>query len=367
MNSLDKNVALQPEPGTDAVTGAPGRDAIAKALDALYQGRQPRTFENANPWSRGGEDPLDAISVWQRAEPVPHWHYVSYGLSDLYAKKSASSASGFGFELTLRAAVEPGATEPPLWPMHLLQSLARYVYRTGHGFHDGHRMSANGPISLAAPTELRSMAFTFDPELPTIATPNGSVAFLQVVGITVDEEAVAQRWDTGKLLATLLPFMPLYCTDLARASLLGQPGVMAKVTEGIRADGSSSSAVHTDLLKIREQQRWLRKSHITITLGARQIEQLAELIPLRLPFGKTFQLVGPRGRMLFEPGKKNRWSIGRDGVLRLQVAAATVTEFATLLHPREGVYKLPSFQHILWDVKPTTIRNAEGGIVDVIG
>ena len=134
MNSLDKNVALQPEPGTDA-SAAPGRAAIASALDVLYQGRQPRTFENANPWSRGGEDPLDAISVWQRAEPVPHWHYVSYGLSDLYAKKSPSSASGFGFELTLRAAVEPGATEPPLWPMHLLQSLARYVYRTGHGFH----------------------------------------------------------------------------------------------------------------------------------------------------------------------------------------------------------------------------------------
>ena len=49
MNSLDKNVALQPEPGTDGMAGAPGRDAIAHTLDALYLGRQPRTFENANP------------------------------------------------------------------------------------------------------------------------------------------------------------------------------------------------------------------------------------------------------------------------------------------------------------------------------
>ena len=367
MNSLDKNAALQAPHGTDALVDAPGRAAIARTLDALYEGRQPITYDNPNLWSRGGEDPLDAISVWQRAEPVPHWHYVSYGLSDLYAKKSASAASGYGFELTLRVAMQPGEPEPPQWPLHLLQSLARYVYRTGHGFHDGHRMSANGPISLSSPTPLCSMAFTFDRELPAINTPNGSVAFLQVVGLTLDEEAVAHKWDTRKLLDILLPYMPLWTTDLRRTSLLGQPGVLVKATEGIRRDGSSSSAAYTDLLALREQKRWLRKSQVTVTLGARQIEQLAEFIPLRLPFGKSFELAGPGGRLRFELAKKNSWRLVRDGVLHLQVSAATVKEFATLLHPRQGVYKLPSFQHILWDVKPTTIRNAEGGIVDVIG
>ena len=363
MNSPDKNAALQ----SFTMPDAPGRDAIARTLDALYEGRQPRTYENANPWSRGGDDPLDAISVWERAAPIRHWHYVSYGLSDLYTKKSTSSASGHGFELTLRVVAQQGELEPPLWPMHLLQSLARYVYRSGVGFHDGHRMSANGPISLGSPTPLCSMAFTFDRELPAINTPNGSVAFLQVVGLTLDEEAVAHKWDTRKLLDILLPHMPLWATNLRRESLLGKPGVLVTVTEGIHRDGSSSSAAYTDLLDLREQKRLLRKSLVQVTLGARQIEQLAEFIPLRLPFGKTFELAGPRGRLHFELAKKNGWSLGRDAVLRLQVSAATVQEFATLLHPREGVYKLPSFQHILWDVKPTTIRNAEGGIVDVIG
>ncbi len=367
MNSPDKNAALQAHDGIDVLLAAPGRAAIARTLDALYEGRQPRTFENANPWSRGGEDPLDAISVYRRAEPVPHWHYVSFGLSDLYAKKTASAASGYGFELTIRVAAEANAPEAPLWPMHLLQSLARYVYRTGHGFHDGHRMSANGPITLGAPSQLCSMAFTFDPELAAIATPNGSVAFLQVVGITLDEEAVAHKWDTRKLLDTLLPYMPLFRTDPARSSLLAQPGVMAKATEGIRRDGSSSSAAYTDLLDITQQKRFLRRPLVQVTLGARQIEQLAEFIPLRLPFGKTFLLAGPRGKLFFELGKRNRSSIAPDGTLRLEVNASSVKEFATLLHPRQGVYKMPSFQHILWDVKPTTIRNAEGGIVDVIG
>ena len=363
MNPLDPHSAPQAPDGM----AAPGRDAIAATLDALYKGRQPRTFDNPNPRRRGGDDPLDAISVWQRADPTPHWHYVSYGLSDLYAKTSASAASGHGFELTLRVAADPDAHEPPQWPMYLLQSLARYVFRTGHGFHDGHRMSANGPITLGAPSALCSMAFTFDPELPAIDTPNGRVAFLQVVGITLDEEAVAHKWDTRKLLATLRPSMPLFCTDVSRASLLGQPGVMAAATAGIRRDGSSCSAAYTDLLDISAQARLLRKPLLQVRLGARQIEQLAEFIPLRLPFGKPFELAGPRARLHFVLGKKNRASYGRDGTLRLDVSAETVKELATLLHPREGVYKMPSFQHILWDVKPTTIRSADGGIVDVIG
>jgi hypothetical protein len=51
----------------------------------------------------------------------------------------------------------------------------------------------------------------------------------------------------------------------------------------------------------------------------------------------------------------------------LQISKKTAQEFATLLHPRQGVYKLPSFQNILWDVKQTTIRNALGELVDIIG
>lgn len=366
MNSPDLNALHDTSPPHQGSL-TPGRDAIALTLDVLYKGRQARHFENPQPMSQGGADPLDSISVWQRAEPVPHWHYVTYGLTDLFDKQSASAASGFGFELTFRLAADPGTLEAPLWPLHLLQSLARYVVRTGNGFHDGHRMSTDGPITLGIPTALCSLAFTFDPELPAIDTVNGSVAFLQVVGLTLDEEAVAHKWDTRKLLGTMRSCMPLYVTDLARHSFLAEPGVMAQATEGIRKDGSSSSAAFTDLLDIRERKRFLRKPLIEIALGARQIEQLAEFLPLRLPFGKPFSLVGPRTRLFFDLGRKNEVQLGRDGVILFKVNAASVKDFATLLHPRKGVYKLPSFQQVLWDVKPTTIRNAEGDVVEVIG
>jgi hypothetical protein len=34
---------------------------------------------------------------------------------------------------------------------------------------------------------------------------------------------------------------------------------------------------------------------------------------------------------------------------------------------RQGVYKLPSFQNILWDIKQSTIHNAKREVVDIIG
>lgn len=366
MNSPHNNAISGQAHGQDAHFAAPGRDALAHALDVLYLGRKPRQYDNPHPYSLGGEDPLDAICVWQRAEPVPHWHYVSMGLSELYDKQGKNPAiSGYGFELSFRLAVEPNATEPPMWPMHLLQSLAHYVFRTGNGFHDGHRLSTNGPISLGSPTHLCALGFAFDPELPAIDTPNGHVAFLQVIGLTLDEEHAAQQWETRKLLALLQPAMPLWITDLHRGSLLAKPAMLAKAHDGIRRDGSACVAVYADALVITERKQLLRRS-ADITLGARQIAQLAELLPLRLPFGRSFVLAGPVWKLQFQPAKRNKWAIeGR--VLKLFVNAASVQEFATLLHPRQGVYKLPAFQNIRWDVQQTTIRNALGDVVDVIG
>ncbi|MES2317303.1 MAG: suppressor of fused domain protein [Pseudomonadota bacterium] len=353
--------------GKDSDAVAPGRAALMDTLMALYKGRHPRQFDNPLLMRLGGEDPLDMICVWQRAEPVPHWHFVTFGLSELYNKQSKDPAiSGFGFELTLRLAVEPGATEPPAWPLYLLQSLARYVFLSGNGFHDGHRLSTNGPITLGSPSHLCALGFAFDPELPAIQTPNGHVAFLQAIGLTQDEERAAQQWETRKLLDLLHPHMPLWITDLQRGTLLAEQDALGLVNAAIARDGSSCVAVYADALIVREHKQFLRRRSADITLGARQIAQLAELLPLRLPFGRPFTLIGPEWKLQFLAAKRNKWSIDQR-VLTLHVAPASVQELATLLHPRQGVYKLPSFDNIRWDVQHTNIRNAQGDIVDVIG
>ena len=358
------------DPGQDsgaASAANSGREALLASCVALYKGRKPRQYDNPKPRSRGGIDPLDSICVWQRAEPIPHWHYVSMGFSELHAKQSTDPAiSGFGFELSFRLAAEPGATEPPLWPMLLMQSLARYVFTSGNVFHHGHHVNINGPISLGAPTHLCALGFAFDQEMPAISTPNGHLAFLQMIGMTMDEERMAQQWETGKLLELLRAQMPSWITDLRRGTLLATAEVASAAYEGIRRDGSSCVAVYADLLLVKETKKFLRKSVAEVTLGARQIAQLAELLPLRLPFGRPFTLSGPQFKLHFQVAKRNSWEVN-NGVLSLFVAPASVQEFATLLHPRMGVYKLPAFQHILWNVQQTFIRNASGDVVDIIG
>ena len=346
---------------------APGSAAIAGALEALYGKRRPLHYENPHPLSLGGADPLDAISVFWRSEPTPHWHYVTYGFSNLFAKESDNPAvSGFGFELTMRVAAARSEETPPPWPRFLLQNLGRYVFRTRHGFHAGHRISTEGPVSLGSASSLTALAFAPDPELPAIDTPFGQVSFLQVVGLTREEERAALRWDTGKLLDVMGPHLPLWITCLQRQSLLDKPAVKAALDAGIDRDGSSSEVILADVLDIQGQPRFLRPPTVRIVLGARQIEQLVELLPLRLPFKRPLSVAGPLWKLHIEPARRNSVTLKQTSV-HLCLNEKSVQELAALLHPRQGVYRLPSFQRILWDVQQTWIRNAEGELTGVIG
>lgn len=91
---------------TDA---APGWDAIDAALARLYPGVEPWHVAPDVPTRLGGDDPLHGISAYRRDDPVPHWHLVTYGMSELYEKVSDDpDYSGWGFELTLRVVPRRG-------------------------------------------------------------------------------------------------------------------------------------------------------------------------------------------------------------------------------------------------------------------
>ncbi|MCA8274989.1 suppressor of fused domain protein [Burkholderia sp. AU30280] len=346
---------------------APGWDAIDGALARVYPGQAPKHYATLLKWRLGGRDPLDGISVWRRAEPVPHWHFVTYGLSELYAKESEDPAvSGFGFELTMRVARGGADEAPPNWVFSFLQNLARYVFQSGNAFDDGHWMTANGPIALDTGTQLCSMGFAFDPELPAIDTPHGSLAFLQIVGLTLDEERAAKRWRTRALLDTLLPHMPLWVTDLGRASLLERADVRAEVDAGTQRDGSSSGYLFTDVLRWETRKRLLRAPVIEITVGARQVDELVTLLPLRLPFDRPFGLVGHDGAVRFVRGDANGVT-DEDGTLTLRLTDATVQALARTLQPRAGEYALDGLDGVRWRVEKTVIRDAQGNAVQTIG
>ena len=118
----------------------------------------------------GGNDPIHGISVYPRSEPVPHFHFVTYGFTDLFDKETDDpDDSGFGFELTFRLArARRTTTEPPTWALNFLQNLGRYVFGTGNRFAAGHKMGLNGPIALEHDTEITAICFADDPELGDI-------------------------------------------------------------------------------------------------------------------------------------------------------------------------------------------------------
>ncbi|MFC9897840.1 suppressor of fused domain protein [Nocardia sp. NPDC127579] len=170
----------------------------------------------------GGPDPLDGISIFGRAEPIPHWHYISYGMSELYSKDSSDpETSGWGFEFTIRVAMRQGETQPPMWPAGLLQTLGRYVFQTEKWFEAGHTMKASGPIGRDD-SAIVAMTFTIDPELGEIETPHGSVEFLQVVGLTLDEFEAARGGNAASVLQFLANRLPLHVTDIDRGTLIGR-------------------------------------------------------------------------------------------------------------------------------------------------
>ncbi|MET8873031.1 suppressor of fused domain protein [Nocardia sp. NPDC004604] len=208
---------------------SPGWSAIDAALAQLYHDIEPSHWGTQLPWSLGGPDPLDGISAYPRTEPVPHWHYVSYGMTELHEKEwDNPDESGWGFEFTFRLVRQPHDRQPPVWPADFLQNLARYVFQSGNGFAPGHTIKANGPIAAErADSDIHAVAFTVDPELGVIDTPHGRVQFLQIVGLTMPEYRAAQGGHTLAVLDELASQLPLLVTDIDRGPLIEEPKAKA--------------------------------------------------------------------------------------------------------------------------------------------
>jgi hypothetical protein len=191
---------------------APGWDAIeATVTERLDIDGEPLH------WSTGvlpGQDGVYGISAYRLPEL---WFFVTFGLTELYEKESENAAvSGWGFELTMRTPRADRDPQPPHWPRALLVRLGEYVFTRASPFGPGHRLDPSGPITGSPDTRLTAVAFTADPQLPPIKTPNGSVDFLQVVGITADELERMQRSSTAEVLESLASHNPDLVTDPAR-------------------------------------------------------------------------------------------------------------------------------------------------------
>jgi hypothetical protein len=346
---------------------APGWDAIDQALNAVYGEQEPLHYGTVVKWAMGGPDPLDGVSTYKNRSPLWHWHYVSYGLTELYKKESATAdTSGYGFELTFRLACAAGDDQPPIWPINLMQNLARYVFETGRVFAAGHHIDCNGPIALEETTDLTAILFTTDPKLGELDTANGHMRFLQFVGITADELDATQEWDTHGLAEVLAADNPLLATDLQRVSLLHDPDKRKVIQDRTEKDGSACGSLSNDSSKWRVREDG-QGSNLELSLGAAMVTRLARLLRGRILHGREFRLESEYGTVIIKPGRRASWKVKADDELVLALTPELARQMQAELAPRRGTYAWPGLANFTLKVVPTKIKDQDGNVTEVVG
>ena len=70
----------------------------------------------------------DGIYVYKREEPIPHWHFITVKLSDLYERLwDGPKLSGVGFELSFRLKCR-GESKPPNWSVEFVKHLPDMLF-----------------------------------------------------------------------------------------------------------------------------------------------------------------------------------------------------------------------------------------------
>lgn len=337
---------------------APGWAAL-EALLIRTHGGDPTYFSSQD---LEDECPVESIAVFRVEEPAPHWHLVSCGLSELYDKKFISpEVSGFGFELTMRVPLREGEENPPSWPIQLLRNLGRYLTVARQPFAEGEHMNAHAPLALDEPCTLTAVCFLEDPALGAIQTPNGSLRFLQVLGLTEDELEAVMDGDPHDFIALVAQQNPLFISLAARDSYLADEELARVVDERIETEGSTATGSFADDLIIAADDGVL-----VLTLGAMHVRALVRGLRHRVPFEREYALRGPRCEVLLAPAAQSAWHAD-DERATIMLTADAARELAGAIGPERGRYTASSVERLVIEVVPTELADADGNIVDVIG
>ncbi|XP_078079259.1 suppressor of fused homolog isoform X5 [Mustelus asterias] len=290
-------------------------------------------------------------------QDVPeHWHYVSFGLSDLYGDNRVheftglEGPSGFGFELTFRLRRETGETAPPTWPAELMQGLARYVFQSENTLCSGDHVSWHSPLDNSE-SRIQHMLLTEDPQLQPVHTPFGTVAFLQIVGVCTEELQAAQQWN-GQGILELLRTVPVaggswLITDMRRGETIfeSDPHLQERVDKGIETDGSNLSGVSAkcawvDLSHPPEDEEDSRSIYLELhprRLSDKDTEQIREVLRRGLEMN-TKPILPPISSQ--KPQQQNGMNHDRASLVQsVGHFQSKQTERGRLLHGRHFTYK----------------------------
>lgn len=171
-------------------TEAFGWDAITAECEKSYPDQtNPKHYHPIVNYRFGGNDPLDGISVYDGGD---YWHFVTYGLSELYNKESdIEDVSGYGMEFTLKLKKDNYENEENEIKCicSILQSLARITFKKGELFNSYEYLYTGQTEGIDAERKSNITGFITlpDDKFHQLDTPNGRVCFIEFVGATDSE------------------------------------------------------------------------------------------------------------------------------------------------------------------------------------
>lgn len=189
-----KKKMVEPVAPQEEEINAAGWDAIAEACREVYPTQSSEHYGTIICWELGGNDPLDGIDVYDAGE---YWHFVTYGLTELYEKESEDKdVSGFGMEFTFKLKKDNYEDEKAeiKCVCGILQTIARLTFTKGEIFSAYEYLYTGQKQGIDTKMQSNITGFITmpDKELKSIDTPNGKVDFVEFIGVT-DSELTALR------------------------------------------------------------------------------------------------------------------------------------------------------------------------------
>lgn len=175
---------------------ASGWDAISELCDKVYPNQKnPKHYGTIVSWQLGGNDPLQGISVYDSGD---YWHFITYGLSELYEKKSnIKDISGYGMEFTLKLKKDNYENEENEIKCicGILQSIARITFTQGELFNVYEYLYTGQTEGIDCNKKSNITGFITIPDnkFHEINTPNGKVRFIEFIGVTDSELKAIQN------------------------------------------------------------------------------------------------------------------------------------------------------------------------------
>ena len=202
---------------------APGWEAIDAEFNRLYPDQpSPLHYGTVIKYMLGGPDPLDGISVYDAGD---FWHFVGYGLSELYTKESSDPEySGYGIELTFKLKKSNSDDEEEIKNgCGLVQYVARYIFQTGKVVLPEEYIYTKQTVGIDAQqkSSLTGFLTATDDLAKSLDTPHGKVEFVTLIGATDAELRSVYESETSKLeVRKLLKELGNQVTDYDRQSLV---------------------------------------------------------------------------------------------------------------------------------------------------